>query len=166
MKEGDEWKTAFRTRYRLYELLVMPFGLTNAPATFQNFINDALSPFLDTFATAYLDDILIYSETLEEHTEHVSKILRELSKHGLHLKPEKCEFHCQEVRYLGLIIGTEGIQMDRVKVEAIRNWPTPERLHDVRPFLSFANFYRRFIKGYSEVIRPMTLLTQKEMKFQ
>ena len=147
MKEGDEWKAAFRTRYGLFESLVMPFGLTNAQATFQNFINTVLSPYLDTFATAYLDDILIYSDTLEEHKEHIRQILSELSKHGLHLKPEKCEFDRQHVKYLGPIIGVEGIQMDKVKVEAIQEWPTPERLRDVMAFLGFANIYRRFIKG-------------------
>ena len=120
MKEGDKWKTACKTRYGLYESLVMPFGLTNAPATFQNFINTALAPFLDTFTTAYLDDILIYSNTLEEHKEHIGKILGELTKHGLHLKIEKCEFHRRHVKYLELIIGVEGIQMDKVKVEAIQ----------------------------------------------
>jgi hypothetical protein len=88
MREGDEWKTAFRTRYGLFESLVMPFGLTNAPATFQHFINDVLAPFLDIFATAYLDDILIYSDNLEEHRDHVKQILTVLEKNGLHLKPE------------------------------------------------------------------------------
>ena len=166
MKEGDESKTAFRTQFELYKLLVMPFGLTNAPATFQNFINTALAPFLDTFTTAYLDDILIYSNTLEEHKEHIGKILGELTKHGLHLKIEKCEFHRRHVKYLELIIGVEGIQMDKVKVEAIQEWPTPKRVRDVRAFPGFANFYRHFIKGYSEVIRPLTPLTRKEMKFQ
>ena len=110
--EGDEWKTAFRTRYGLYESLVMPFGLTNAPADFQRFINDVLHPFLDAFCTAYLDDILIYSESLEEHQEHVKKVLQALSKVGLHLKPEKCEFHKTEVKYLGLIISADGVKMD------------------------------------------------------
>ena len=105
--EGEKWKTAFRTRYGLYESLVMPFGLTNAPASFRNFINDALQPFLDRFATAYLDDILIYSDTLEEHREHVRLVLEQLQKHGLYLKPEKCEFFRTEVKYLGLIIGRE-----------------------------------------------------------
>ena len=166
MKEGDEWKTAFRTRYGLYESLVMPFGLTNAPATFQNFINTALAPFLDTFAMAYLHDIHIYSNTLEEHKEHIRKILNELTKHGLYLKPKKCEFHRQHVKYLGLIIRVEGIQMEKVKVEAIQECPIPERLRNVRVFLGFANVYWHFIKGYSEVIRPMSLLTQKETKFQ
>ena len=166
MKEGDEWKTAFRTRYGLFESLVMPFGLTNAPATFQSFIIDALSPYLDNFATAYLDDIIIYSNNLQEHRDHVETILTALTKRGLHLKPAKCEFHAQEVKYLGLIVGAEGIKMDPAKVETIREWPTPERLRDVRAILGFANFYRRFIKGYSEFIRPMTLLTRKERKFE
>ena len=118
----------------------MPFGLTNAPATFQNFINNALSPYLDNFATAYLDDILIYSNNLQEHQDHVKKILAALTKQGLHLKPDKCEFHAQEVEYLGLIVGTEEIKMDQVKVESITEWPTPERPGDVRAFLGFANF--------------------------
>jgi hypothetical protein len=166
MREGDEWKTAFRTRYGLFESLVMPFGLTNAPATFQHFINDVLAPFLDIFATAYLDDILIYSDNLEEHRDHVKQILTVLEKNGLHLKPEKCEFHQQEVKYLGLIIGTNGIKMDPVKVETVVNWPQPEKLYDVRSFIGFANFYRRFIKGYSELVRPMTELTKKERKFE
>lgn len=89
MAEGEEWKTVFRTRYGLFESLVMPFGLTNAPADFQRFINDTLSPFLDRFASAYLDDILIYSDTLEEHQDHIRQVLRRLSEAELHLKPEK-----------------------------------------------------------------------------
>jgi hypothetical protein len=163
--EGEEWKTAFRTRYGLYESLVMPFGLTNAPASFQNFINDALQPFLDRFATAYLDDILIYSDTLEEHREHVRLVLEQLQKHGLHLKPEKCEFFRTEVKYLGLIIGREGIKMDPEKVRAVREWETPGKLFDVRSFLGFANFYRRFIYGYSDIVRPLTELTRKGRKW-
>ena len=107
MKEGDDWKMAFRTQYGLFESLVMPFRLTNVPATFQNFINNALSPYLDNFATAYLDDILIYSNNLQQHQDHVKQILAALTEQELHLKPDKCEFHTQEVKYLGLIVGTE-----------------------------------------------------------
>ena len=164
--DGEEWKTAFRTRYGLFETLVMPFGLTNAPASFQHFINDALRPFLDRFASAYLDDILIYSETLEEHKSHVRQVLQKLSDNGLHLKPEKCQFFREEVKYLGLIIGREGIKMDSHKTDTVRDWPTPEKLHDVRSFLGFANFYRRFIRSYSEITRPLTLLTRKEVPWQ
>ena len=139
----------------------MPFGLTNDPASFQNFINDALQPFLDRFATAYLDNILIYSDTLGEHREHVRQVLEQLQKHDLHLKPEKCEFFRTEVKYLGLIIGREGIKMDPEKVKAVREWETPGKLFDVRSFLGFANFYRRFIYGYSDIVRPLTELTKK-----
>lgn len=165
MAEGEEWKTAFRTRFGLFESLVMPFGLTNAPADFQHFINDTLRPFLDVFCTAYLDDILVYSSTLEEHQEHVKKILEVLSKAGLHLKPEKCEFHKTEVKYLGLVISDKGISMDPGKVETVTKWGDLADLHDVRAFLGFANFYRRFIKGYSNIVAPIVNLTKKDVKF-
>ena len=155
MAEGEEWKTAFRTCYGLFKSLVMPFGLTNAPADFQQFINDVLHPFLDNFCTAYLDDILIYSDTLQEHTIHVKQVLEVLAKAGLHLKLEKCEFHRTEVTYLGLIISNEGVKMDPRKVKAITKWESPRNHHDVRAFLGFANFYRRFIKGYSSVVTPI-----------
>jgi hypothetical protein len=161
MAEGEEWKTAFRTRYGLFESLVMPFGLTNAPASFQHFINDVLRPYLDVFVTAYLDDILIYSDNLEEHRKHVLKVLEALSEVGLHLKPEKCEFHQREVKYLGFIISTSGTKMDPAKVVTIQEWPEPRNVKDVQSFLGFANFYRRFIKGYSNIVAPMTRLTGK-----
>jgi hypothetical protein len=163
---GDEWKTAFRTRYGLYESLVMPFGLTNAPATFQTYINEALRQFLDEFATAFQDDVLIYSDSLAEHKVHVRRVLEKLREYGLHLKPQKCEFYREEVKYLGLIIGREGIKMDPEKVRAVRDWDTPEKLYDVRSFLGFANFYRRFIYGYSDIVRPLTELTRKTVKWK
>jgi hypothetical protein len=119
MAEGEEWKTAFRTQYSLFESLVMPFGLTNAPTSFQHFINDVLWPYLDVFITAYLNDILIYSNNLKDHRNHVLKVLEALSKAGLNLKPEKCEFHQQEVKYLGFIISTNGIKMELAKVAMI-----------------------------------------------
>jgi hypothetical protein len=119
MAEGEEWKTAFRTQYGLFELLVMPFGLTNVPASFQHFINDILWPYLDMFITAYLEDILIDSDDLNNHRNHILRVLEALSKAGLHLKPEKCEFHQQEVKYLGFIILTSGTKMDPAKVATI-----------------------------------------------
>ena len=163
--KGDEWKTAFRTRYGLFESLVMPFGLTNAPADFQHFINDVLRPFLDRFCTAYLDDILIYSESLEEHQDHVRQILAALSTAGLALKPEKCEFHKTSVCYLGIIISTQGLTMDPKKVAAVTEWNIPEGIKDVQAFLGFANFYRRFIQGYSKIAAPLTRLTKKDVPF-
>jgi hypothetical protein len=162
MAEGEEWKTAFRTRYGLFESLVMPFGLTNAPADFQALINDVLRQFLDDFCTAFLDDILIYSNTLEEHKKQVYKVLKALSDAGLHLKPEKCHFHKQEVKYLGFIVGTKGVRMDPDKVSCVRDWQTPGNVTDVQCFLGFANFYRRFIRDYSKVVSPLTSLTKKE----
>src|SRR5258706_4117849 len=128
MKEGEEWKTAFRTRYGLFESLVMPFGLTNAPATFQTYINETLSSYLDRFCSAFLDDTIVYSETLEEHIVHVRQVLKRLSDAGLHLNPKKCEFHQIETTYLGLVIGRSGIRMQPEKVDAIRNWRTPDNV--------------------------------------
>jgi hypothetical protein len=120
MAMGEEWKTVFRTCYRLFELLVMPFGLTNALPSFQYFINDILQPYLDVFVTTYLDDILIYSDNLNEYHIHVQKVVQALSNTDLHLKPEKCEFHWQEVKYLAFVISTDGSKMDPTKVTTIQ----------------------------------------------
>jgi hypothetical protein len=165
MAKGEEWKTAFRTRYGLFETFVMPFGLTNAPATFQNYINDVLAPYLDRFCTAYLDDTLIYSDNFEEHQKHVRLVLDAFAKVGLHLKPEKCEFHQQEVKYLGLIISTEGIKMDPKKIRAVQDWEPPINLKDGRSFLGFANFYHCFVRNYSRIVQPLTFLTRKGVPF-
>jgi hypothetical protein len=116
---GEEWKTAFRTRYGHFEYLVMPFELTNAPASFQGLINDVLRPFLDRFALGYLDDILIYSNSLDEHVQHVRSVLARLQETHLFVKLEKCEFHTTSTEFLGFIISPEGIQMDSRKVDAI-----------------------------------------------
>jgi hypothetical protein len=140
MAEGEEWKTVFRTRYGLFESLVMPFGLTNAPASFQHFINDVLRPYLDVFVTANLDDILIFSDNLDEHRKHVLKVLEAFSEPGLHLKPEKCEFHRREVKYLAFIISTSRTKMDPVKVATIQEWPEPWNVKDVQSFLDLPTF--------------------------
>jgi hypothetical protein len=163
--KGDEWKTAFRTRYGLFEYLVMPFGLTNGPASFQHYINDALRDYLDIFCTAYLDDILIYSDSLDDHKEHVRKVLQRLREFGLQADIAKCEFHVQEVKYLGLIVGTSGIRMDPSKVAAVVDWPKPLSVKDVQSFLGFANFYRRFIKNFAKKALPLTKLTKKDTPF-
>jgi hypothetical protein len=163
--EGEAWKTAFRTYYGLFESLVMPFGLTNTPATFQNYINDILAPYLDRFCTAYLDDTLIYSDNFEEHQQHVRLVLNAFTKAGVHLKPEKCEFHQQEVKYLGLIISMEGIKMDPEKIRAVEDWEPPSNLNDICVFLGFANFYRCFIHNYTCIVQPLTFLTCKGVPF-
>lgn len=162
--KGDEWKTAFRTRYGLFEYLVMPFGLTNGPASFQHYVNDALREYLDIFCTAYLDDILIYSNSLKEHKKHVRQVLQRLREFGLQADIAKCEFHVQEVKYLGLIVGTNGIKMDPSKVSAVLQWPTPKNVKDIQSFVGFASFYRRFIKDFAEA-HPLTRLTKKDTSF-
>ncbi|KAG1536699.1 hypothetical protein G6F49_012934 [Rhizopus delemar] len=163
--EGDEWKTAFRTKYGLFEYTVMPFGLTNAPASFQGLINDTLREFLDLFVVVYLDDILIYSENLTDHYNHVNLVLEKLRGAGLYAKAEKCEFDVTEVEFLGFKISPKGIFMDQSKVSAITNWPTPRSVHDIQVFLGFSNFYRRFIQDYSKLTVPMTALTKKNVPF-
>lgn len=153
--EGDEWKTAFRTRYGTYEYLVMPFGLTNAPAAFQRFMNDIFSDLLDVTVVVYLDDILIYSDDPAKHPEHVREVLKRLRANDLFCKPEKCEFHAEQIEYLGFIIGPEGISMDPKKISTILSWPQPRNVRDIQSFLGFANFYRRFIHGYSDIVVPL-----------
>ena len=162
MKEGHEWLTAFNTRYGQFEYLVMPFGLCNAPGTFQSFINDTVREYLDVFCTAYLDDVLIYSENEEEHSEQVLIVLTRLKEKGLQVDIDKCEFSVTKVKYLGLIVTTEGIKMDPEKIEAILKWETPGSVKDVQAFLGFANFYRRFISRFSQRTRPLTELTKGE----
>jgi hypothetical protein len=165
IKKGEEWKTAFRTRYGHYEYTVMPFGLTNAPATFQELINNVLRAHLDIFVVAYLDDILIYSATPEEHVEHVKIVLRCLDKFNLRLKPEKCEFHKREVAFLGYIVGADGVRMSEEKIKVVKEWPQPKNVKEIQSFLGFLNFNRQFIKDYSKIAIPLTKLTRKDTTF-
>ncbi|KAL2008321.1 hypothetical protein VTN00DRAFT_8303 [Thermoascus crustaceus] len=125
MKEGEEWKTAFRTQLGHFEYTVMPFGLTNVPATFQSLVNNTLWRYLDVFCMAYLDDILIYLENLEEHKQHVRKVLEALKEKRLSVVPEKCEWHTQRTEFLGFMIFSGYVEMNKGKVAAIRGWPTP-----------------------------------------
>lgn len=167
IKEGDEWLTAFRTRFGLYEWLVTPFGLANAPSTFQRYINYTLREYLDEFVSAYVDDILVFTDgTREQHREQVRKVLTKLSAAGLQLDIDKCEFEVQSTKYLGFILeaGT-GLRMDPAKVDAIREWEAPTTVKGVLGFLGFANFYRRFIKGFSEVTAPLYQLVKKDIVF-
>ena len=165
IKEGEEWKTAFRTRYGLYEYKVMPFGLTNAPASFQHLMNYHFRDMLDKHVICYLDDILIYSPDLETHRLHVIQVLTRLREVGLFAKAEKCLFHSDKVDFLGFVISPNGVEMDTKKVQTILDWPIPTNLFEVRSFLGFCNFYRRFIKSYSKVVQPLTALTKKDTPF-
>jgi len=162
IKEGDEWKAAFATNQGLFEPRVMFFGLTNSPATFQALMNSIFSDLITAGKVAvYLDDILIFTMTLEEHHQITHEVLRRLKAHDLFLRPEKCVFEQLEIEYLGLVIKEGKISMDPAKVEAVRNWPVPRNLRAVRGFLGFANFYRRFIRDFATVARPLNDLTRK-----
>ena len=166
MAPGEEWKTAFRTRYGLYEYLVMPFGLTNAPASCQELINRVLRHVLDQCAVAYLDDILIYSKTEAQHVEDVKKVLTALASVNLKLEPEKCNFHQQKVTFLGYILSTEGVQIDPEKVRAILDYPEPKDVKELQAFLGTINFNRRFIQGFSQIAAPLTSLTKKDLPYE
>jgi len=162
MKEGEEWKTAFRCRYGHYEYTVMPFGLTNAPAVFQALVNNVLRDCLDVYVVAYLDDILIYSQTLGEHEKHVADVLQRLLDHDLQVKPKKCEFHKEEVEFLGHIVGRNGIRMSDTKIKTVIEWEAPKTVKDVQSFLGFINFNRQFIKDFSKKALPLSKLTRKD----
>ena len=134
----------------------MPFGLTNATATFQAYINRALSSLVDSICVVYLNDILIYSSTREEHLRHVREVFTRLRCFGLYANAGKCKFLMPEVDFLGFIVGRKGIRMDPERVKTIENWPRPKNIYDVQVFLGFVNFYRRFIEGYSHIARPLS----------
>jgi hypothetical protein len=142
----------------------MPFGLTNAPATFQAYINKALMGILDVFCVAFIDDICIYSDTVEEHADHVRQVLDRLRKADLHVKLSKCEFSVENIAFLGYRVGTAGVSMDPRKVQTIFDWPVPESFRDIQVFLGFANFYKRFVLRYSKIVRPMTDLFKRMEK--
>ena len=166
IKEGDEWKAAFVTNRGLFEPKVMFFGLTNSPATFQSLMNTIFADLIAEGKVAvYLDDILIWSNDLAEHRKIVHEVLTRLEKHDLYLRPEKCEFEKSEIEYLGLIIRPNEVTMDPIKVKAVAEWPTPRNLKEVRGFIGFANFYRRFIQDFSKLARPLHDLTKKDVPF-
>ena len=161
--KGDEWKTAFRTRYRLFEMMVMPFGLCNAPATFQRFMQDIFGDLLDVYIVIYLDDILIYSDDPAKHKDHIKEVLCRLRKHGLYAKAKKCEWSVQSVKYLGFCLGPDSLSMDPAKVQMVLDWPEPWKVKEVQAFLGFANFYRWFIHDYSAITVLLTHLTRKDV---
>ena len=159
--EGDEPKTACVTRYGAFEWLVMPFGLTNAPATFCTLMNEILHPYLDQFVVVYLDDIVVYSSTLQEHVEHLKKVFKVLRENQLYVKREKCEFAQPKIHFLGHVISQGELRMDEAKVKAIQDWEAPTKMTELRSFLGLANYYRRFISGYSAIAAPLTELLKK-----
>ena len=165
IKDGDIPKTVFRTRYGHYEYVVMPFGLTNAPAAFMDLMNRVFRPYLDQFVVVFIDDILIYSKTEEEHSQHLEIVLQTLRKHKLYAKLKKCDFWLNKVSFLGHIISGEGISPDPTKIQAVVDWKRPTTVTEVRSFLGLAGYYRRFIKGFAQLAAPLTQLTRKGTKF-
>jgi len=140
----------------------MPFSLTNAPAAFQRFINSVFVDMLNVCVVVYLDDILVYLDNMEDHTEHVREVLRQLCQHKLYAKPEKCEFHSDSVEYLRYFLSPDSLTMLQDKVKTICDWPEPCKVKDIQSFLGFANFYHHFIFNYSNIVVPLTQLTQKD----
>ncbi|KAJ0704441.1 putative nucleotidyltransferase, Ribonuclease H [Helianthus annuus] len=165
-QEEDIPKTAFRTRYGHYEFTVMPFGLTNAPAAFMDMMNRICKPYLDKFIIVFIDDILIYSKSKEDHAKLLHALLSLLRKEKLYAKSSKCEFWLEHVQFLGHLVNHEGIHVDPTKIEAITKWKTPESPTEVRSFLGLAGYYRRFIQDFSRIAIPLTKLTCKSFKFE
>jgi hypothetical protein len=161
MKEGDEWKTTFKTKYGLYEWLVMPFGLTNAPSTFMRLMNHVLRAFIGKFVVVYFDDILVYYKDLNEHIEHLRYVFDVLKCEKLYANFKKCNFCMEKVVFLGYIVTTTGIEVDEEKVKAIKEWPTSKSITEARSFHGLASVYRRFVKDFSTLAAPFTEIIKK-----
>ncbi|XP_057997665.1 uncharacterized protein LOC131176619 [Hevea brasiliensis] len=166
MKLGDEWKTTFKTQYGLYEWLVMPFGLTNAPSTFMRLMNHVLRAFLGKFVIVYFDDILVYSQNMHDHLLHLRQVFEVLRKEHLYANLKKCTFCMDKVIFLGFVVSGKGIEVDEDKVRAIREWPTPKSVSDVRSFHGLVSFYRRFVKDFSTIASPLNEVVKKNVGFK
>jgi hypothetical protein len=166
IRECDIWKTAFILRYGLYEYTVISFGLTNAPAYFMYLMNKVFMEYLDKFVVVFIDDILVYSRSEEEHEDHLCLVLKKLRDHRLYAKLSKCEFWLKQVTFLGHIISKGGISMDLSKVQDVLSWNVPTSVSDIQSFLGLARYYRRFIKGFLKISKPMTELLEKDKKFK
>ena len=165
IRRTDIPKTAFVTRYGLYEFTVMSFGLTNAPAYFMYLMNKVFMEYLDKFVIVFIDDILVYSKNEEEHEGHLRLVLQKLREHQLYAKFSKCEFWLKEVSFLGHIISNGGVAVDPKKVRDVLSWKPPKDVSEIRSFLGMAGYYRRFIEGFSKLAKPMTALLEKNAKF-
>ena len=165
IREQDIPKTAFTTRYGLYEYTFMSFGLTNTPAYFMNMVNKVFMEFLDKYLVVFIDDILVFSKIKQEHEVHLHLVLEKLREHQLYAKFGKCEFWLDEVAFLGHVVSGNGVAVDPSKVAAVTEWETPTTLGEICSFLGLAGYYRRFIEKFSKIAKPMTELSTKEKKF-
>jgi len=167
IKEGDEWKGAFTIHVGSFEPIVMFFGMMNSPAIFQVMINEILRDMINEGKVAvFVDNVLVGTETEEEHDEIVEEVLRRLEENDLYVKPEKCAWKVRKIGFLGVVIGPGGIEMEKEKVNGVLSWSKPKNMKDVRKFLGLANYYRRFIKDFVQVARPMNMLMRKDVKWQ
>lgn len=166
VKDEDIHKTAFTTRYGHFEFMVMPFGLCNAPATFQYLMNSIFQEYLDDFVVVYLDDIMVYSKTYEDHMRHLEIVFNKLQENKLYAKLDKCEFLETSVEYLGHVVGNNSIKPDDRKTKAILDWETPKNSKDVMAFMGLANFYRKFVKDFSKISIPLTSIMGKNTTFK
>ncbi|KAI3505229.1 hypothetical protein L1887_27219 [Cichorium endivia] len=166
VREEDVQKTAFRTRYGHFEFVVMSFGLTNAPAAFMDLMNRVCRPMLDRSVIVFIDDILVYSRSKEQHEQHLKEVLETLRNEKLYAKLSKCDFWLREVQFLGHIVNEQGIMVDPAKVEAVMWWEVPKTPSEIRSFLGLAGYYLRFIQDFSNVAVPLTRLTKKNAAFQ
>lgn len=160
IREEDVPKTAFVTRYGSFEWKVLPFGLSNSPSVFQKMMNSVLSGYVDKFVQLYLDDVLLYSKTAEEHIEHIKLVLERFRQHKLYVNPSKSSFNQQEVEFLGMRVSAQGILPSKSKVKAIQEWPRPTNVQEVRQFVGLASHYRKFLKNFSSIAAPLTELTK------
>ena len=166
IQKEDILEMAFSTRYGLYEFTVMSFGLTNAPAYFMYLMNSIFMEELDVFVIIFIDDILIYSKTQEDHARHIHIVLQKLRKHCLYAKFSKCEFWLEKVSFLGHILSKDGIAVDPGKVQDVLDWKQPQNISEIRSFLGLAGYYRRFIENFSKIAKPMTELLKNGVKFE
>lgn len=162
MSEDDVYKTAFKTHHGHFEYLVMPFGLTNAPCTFQSLMNHVFQDISRKFVLVFFDDILVYSKSWEEHLQHLPEVFTILQQQQLYLKLSKCIFGATIIEYLGHFISAKGVNTDPKKIAVIRDWPVPTTQKHLRSFLGLANYYRRFIMGYSSIARPLSQLLKRD----
>ena len=165
VRDEDILNTAFRTHYGHYEFVVKPFGLTNAPTTFMDLMNRVCMPMLDRSVIVFIDDILVYSRSKEQHEEHLREILGVLRSGRLFAKFDKCDFWLREVQFLGHLVNQDGILVDPAKVEAIMRWEVPRSPTEIRSFLGLAGYYWRFIRDFSYIVMPLTRLTRKGVAF-
>ena len=165
IKERDKWKGAFTTHVESFEPIVMFFGMTNSPATFQAMMNEILRDLINEGkVAAFVDDVLVETETEKGHDKIVEEVLRRLKENDLYVKPEKYMWKVRRVGFLGVVIGPNGIEMEKEKIDGVLSWLMPKNVKDIRKFLGLANYYRRFIKDFAKVARPINVLTRKNVK--